>query len=117
MNQIKANNGVKKPIPMRAGDLITERVKTLSIGSVASRLLSDDANQIANISNDVSMTLISVSSLLRVMADAMAVPLTDRCSTDEDKVETLFAAASLVDVCQVAVEAGNQARRKGGNER
>lgn len=85
MNQIKANNSAKKPIPMRTADLMTERVETLAVGSVVSRLLSDDANQIANISNDVSVTLMSVSSLLRVMADAMAVPLTDQCSTTEDK--------------------------------
>lgn len=117
MNQIKANNSAKKPIPMRTADLMTERVKTLAVGSVVSRLLSDDANQIANISNDVSVTLMSVSSLLRVMADAMAVPLTDQCSTTEDKIETLFAAASLIDVCQVATDAAHQSRYMGGKEK
>ena len=117
MNQIKANNSAKKPIPMRTADLMTERVETLAVGSVVSRLLSDDANQIANISNDVSVTLMSVSSLLRVMADAMAVPLTDQCSTTEDKIETLFAAASLIDVCQVATDAAHQSRYMGGKEK
>lgn len=114
--QNKTNNDAKKPIPMRTADLMTERVKTLAVGSVVSRLLSDDANQIANVSNDVSTTLISVSSLLRVLADAMAVPSTNQYSTNEDKIETLFAAASLVDVCQVAIDAGNQARYLGGRE-
>ena len=117
MNQNKTNNDAKKSIPMRTADLMTERVKTLAVGSVVSRLLSDDANQIANISNYVSVTLMSVSSLLRVMADAMAVPLIDQCSTTEDKIETLFAAASLVDVCQVAMDAGRQARYMGGKEK
>lgn len=117
MNQNKTNNDAKKPIPMRTADLMTERVKTLAVGSVVSRLLSDDANQIANISNDVSVTLMSVSSLLRVMADAMAVPLTDQCSTTEDKIETLFAAASLIDVCQVATDAAHQSRYMGGKEK
>lgn len=116
-DQRKPDGGEGKVIPMRTTDLMTERVTTFAAGAVVARLLSNDANKIADISDDVEATLISVSSLLRVVADAMKAPATEQYSTTEDKIETIWTAASLVDVCQVATDAARQARYMGGKEK
>lgn len=116
-DQRKTDGGKEKPIPLRTADLMTERVTTFAVGAVVARLLSNDANKIAAISDDVGATLISVSSLLRVVADAMKAPATEQYSTTEDKIETIWAAASLVDVCQVATDAACQTRYMGGKEK